>query len=502
MIQTYDLLIVGGGINGSGIAADAAGRGLNVLLCEADDLAAGTSSASSKLIHGGLRYLEQYDFKLVKEALKEREILLKKAPQLVHPLQFIVPQTNNSRPFWLVRLGLFFYDHLTRHNLMPASKRINLRVASEGQPLKPEFKKGFSYYDAQTDDARLVIANVQAAAQKGAKILTRTHFLTAKREADYWLIELFDNNSKLTSVIKARAVINAAGPWATKIIRQIFPENKAQVKLVKGSHIVIPKLYDGSQAYLLQNVDRRIIFVIPYQEQFTLIGTTDVLFDDDPRQAVISDQEVNYLCAVVNRYFARSISSTDVKWSFAGVRALYDLNIHEPAKMSREYCLQLSAEKNQAPLLSVLGGKLTTFRSLAEHALTKLQKYFPDMSAAWTQTALLPGGDLAGRTFSQFVLDLQQQYLWLPAPLLRRYARSYGSLTTEILGGANKLADLGINFGADLYEREVVYLIRYEWAQTVDDIIWRRTKLGLFLTKEQIEKLNEFIKTCNVTSSN
>jgi len=488
-----DLLVIGGGINGVGIAADAAGRGLSVILCEREDLAIGTSSASSKLIHGGLRYLEQLDFKLVREALQEREILLKNAPHLVQSLQFILPQTPFSRPQWLIRLGLFLYDHLTRYSSLPSAQSVNL-IQSTEQPLKADLKQGFSYFDGQTDDARLVIANAQAAQLKGANILTRTTFVHAARHENKWLIELQDNRTQQKITVTAKALVNAAGPWVDAVsnkIMDVLIENPAQ--LDQGSHIVVPKLYEGQQAYILQNKDQRVVFVIPWQNAFTLIGTTDVPFAGDAKDARISTQEIAYLCAVVNQYFIRQISPADVVWGYSGVRALYAVKQQESAKISRDYHFELSDENGYAPLLTVLGGKITTYRKLAEQALNKLQAYFPHMSAAWTAQAHLPGGDLAGLTFTEFVHSCQQQYPWLPEDLLQRYAKSYGSYLTRILQTASSLRDLGKAFGAGLYAKEVDYLINHEWAQTLDDVIWRRTKCGLLLTAPQQLELAHYI---------
>lgn len=483
-----DLLIIGGGINGAGIAADAAGRGLSVILCEQGDLASSTSSASSKLIHGGLRYLELYDFKLVHEALKEREILLKTAPHLTQPLKFILPHDSHLRPAWLIRLGLFFYDHLARKNVLPNSTQLNLAVSLEGKPLKSVFKVGFSYFDAQTDDARLVIANAISARANGAQILTRTACVKASRQNDGWIAELHNKNTNEKIEIQTKAIVNASGPWVTDVLQRVLSAPAAQqIKLVKGSHIMTNKLYDGDHAYILQNKDQRIVFVIPYQNQFSLIGTTDVLFSGDPSTATISIEEIHYLCNAINYYFAKTITENDIVWSYAGVRPLFGGGDHlqEPAKISREYHLELNDENGKAPLLSIFGGKITTYRKLAEHALEKLQRYFPTMTKSWTASAFLPGGDLQGQSLTQFIAMMQHKYSWLPSAILSRYAHSYGSMLEAVLDNATCLADMGEDWGAGLYEKEIHYLLKNEWAQTVDDIIWRRSKLGLFLTPEQ-----------------
>ncbi len=492
---TTDLLVIGGGINGTGIAADAAGRGLSVALCEKDDLAAATSSASSKLIHGGLRYLELYDFKLVHEALKEREILLKKAPCLIRPLEFILPHDNHLRPVWQIQLGLLLYDHLIWHHSLPKSKKINL-TPSNDQPLRHKFAVGFSYFDAHTDDARLVVTNALAAQQHGGKILTRTTCIKASRQNGHWLAELLCKNTNEKILVAAKAIANATGPWVNQVLQDVVSITSSyQIKLVKGSHFVVPKLYDGEHAYILQNNDQRIVFVIPYQLKFSLIGTTDILFSGDPNQVSISTDEINYLCEVVNNYFSKTISANDIVWSYAGVRPLFSTREQQPAKISREYYLELNENNNQAPILNVFGGKLTTFRKLAEDALAKLKPYFPQMGKPWTEFEPLPGGDLQGRSFAQFLTAMQQQYSWLPEEIVQRYVESYGSNINHLLADITCMEDLGEHFGAGLYEKEIKYLMKHEWAQTLDDIIWRRSKLGLFLTLKQKNELEHFISS-------
>ena len=387
-----DLLIIGGGINGTGIAADAAGRGLSVMLCEQGDLASATSSASTKLIHGGLRYLEQFEFKLVHDALKEREILLKKAPHLIHPLAFILPYKKQLRPAWLLQIGLFFYDHLARRLTLPRSQKLNLRQSIEGKPLKKEYETGFRYYDCFCDDARLVIANAQAARDHGATIVTRTRCINTARHKDSWQVELEDlqNNTKIT--VSAKAVINATGPWVNQTLKTIFDLKPAsEIQLVKGSHIVVPKLYDGDHAYILQASDQRVVFTIPFQQQFTLVGTTDVALHHDPTTAKITEEEITYLCQVVNDYFHSAIDPNKIIWSYAGVRPLYGLSSTTPSKISRDYHFEMIDHDHQTPLLSIYGGKITTFRTLAEHALEKLKPYFSNMKESWTATAVLPG---------------------------------------------------------------------------------------------------------------
>lgn len=482
-LQT-DLLIIGGGINGTAIAADAAGRGLSVILCEKNDLASGTSSASTKLIHGGLRYLEQYDFKLVREALREREILLKTAAHLVHPLEFILPYEKNLRPAWMIQCGLFLYDHLYLGNSLPRSKKIKL----DPKILKQNIETGFSYFDCQTDDARLVIANAQRAASHGALILPHTECVSAQRHQHAWQIELFNNNTQQKITVTAKVVINAAGPYAADVLTRIFKLNSSgKFHLDKGSHIVVPKLYPEQQAYLLQNNDGRVIFVIPYQDQFSLIGTTDNDNSTELEHPIITPEEINYLCNAVNNHFSKTITPKDIVWSYSGVRALYDVKNTVAAKLSREYHLDLNTE--QAPLLTVYGGKLTTFRSLAEHVLAKLKNYFPKMGKAWTANTAIPGSDFNGLSLQQFIKKIQRQFPELPKSLLQRYVLTYGSNSIKLLNNAQQLSKLGQHFGADLYESEIKYLIENEWAQTANDILWRRTKLGLMITEGEKQKL-------------
>lgn len=489
---TIDLLVIGGGINGTGIAADAAGRGLNVILCEQDDLASATSSASSKLIHGGLRYLEQFAFKLVYESLREREILLRKAPHLIHPLPFVLPHNQHLRPLWMIRCGLFLYDHLTQKNSLPKSIKLNLIHATEGLALKTEFKNALRYFDCQTDDARLVIANALTAQAKGARILTRTACTSLKRQQGLWQAELHHKNNNETISIAAKAVVNAAGPWVNTVLQDIAHTSPTHtINLVKGSHIVVPKLYEGNHTYVLQNEDARIVFVMPYQQQFSLIGTTDISFTGDPKTVAISNEEINYLLDTINQYFTHITTADEIAWSYSGVRALYSASADTPAKLSRDYHLAVEDENNCAPLLSVLGGKITTFRTLAEHALTLLKKYFPHMGPAWTATTPLIGGDLNAPSFEAFLRSIKKQYPWLPKTLLQRYTQSYGSLIHVLLKDTADITDLGEHYGAGLYEKEIAYLKQHEWAQTIEDIIWRRTKIGLFLTTKQKEHLTQ-----------
>ena len=490
MVRKTDILIIGGGINGVGIALDAAGRGLNVVLCEQHDLASGTSSASTKLIHGGLRYLEYYQFGLVRESLQEREILLRKAPHIIHPLSFIMPYQPHLRPYWLIRLGLFLYDHLSKRKLLPRSRAISFAKQPFTAILQQQLIKGFSYADCWVDDARLVVLNALAAHQKGATILTRTEFIDAKREQHHWQAQLKQTETGEITTIQAKAIVNAAGPWVEDVLQhRLNIQTNQHLTLVKGSHIVVPKLYEEPIAFLLQLTDKRIIFVIPFQDHYSLIGTTDISYAGDLVNVIIDPEEINYLCQAVNRYFRKNIQASDVVWSYSGVRPLKQDDAKNPSAVSREYELQLNQTHNLAPLLSVFGGKITTYRRLAEEALHHFKPYFTDMGAAWTATALLPGGDIPKGDRQQFSEELLQHYPWLPKALVDRYVKSYGTLARQFLQGATSLTDLGHDFGCGLYDKEVEYLLRQEWACTADDILWRRTKLGLYFDDHHKKQL-------------
>ncbi|MCB1827232.1 MAG: glycerol-3-phosphate dehydrogenase [Coxiellaceae bacterium] len=492
----FDLLVIGGGINGCAIASDAAGRGLSVILCEKDDLASATSSRSSKLIHGGLRYLEQYDFKLVRHALKEREILMKKAPFLIRPIEFVIPHNKHLRPVFLIRLGLFLYDFLYPKRSLSRSKKLNLQKEPEGYPLKDEYKTGFRYADCWTDDARLVVLNAMSAREHGARILTRTECQSAKRIDDHWLVECYDKLRQQRMTLKARTIVNAAGPWVADIINDVIHTPvQSGVRLVQGSHFIVKKLYEGDQAYTLQNPDGRVVFAIPYKQNFTLIGTTDTPYNGDADQASINDTEINYLCEITNQYFKKQIKKDDVIWSYSGVRALYDDHAKDPSKIKRDAHVEVSDQNGQLALVSIFGGKITTHRVLAEDVLHHLKPYFPNMGNDWTEHEKLPGGDCDGLSFSEFIKKLQNQYHWLPTETIHRYAKQYGSLCHAFLKDCQRIKDLGKHFGADLYEKEVLYLIKNEWAQTAEDILWRRTKLGLFLNSTEIELLKNYLGT-------
>jgi len=482
-----DLLVVGGGINGAGIARDAAGRGLSVLLVEQGDLAGATSSASSKLIHGGLRYLELGEFRLVREALAEREVTMAMAPHLVHPLSFVLPHDRSLRPKWTLRLGLFLYDHLGGRTRLPASRRIDPRVDPMGAPLRRDVAAAFVYSDCQADDARLVIANARDAARRGATILPRTELLSAARSGAGWRAALRLRDGATASV-EARALVNAGGPWAMSVAKRAGGlHGNAALRLVKGSHFVVPRLYAGDHAYILQNDDRRIVFVLPFERDFTLIGTTEEPFEGDPRTVACSDEEADYLCRAVSRWFEEPLAPAAVLWRYAGVRPLYEDHAKNASAVTRDYVLLLEGGPDRAPLLSVLGGKITTFRRLAEHAMERLAPFFPALPPAWTRGTILPGGEPAE-------LDrLRRAYPWLDPETAERLLRRYGSETPAVLGDAKSPADLGQAFGAGLSAREVEWMRREEWAESADDVLWRRSKLGLRLDGMQRERLAAYL---------
>jgi glycerol-3-phosphate dehydrogenase len=489
-----DLLVIGGGINGAGIARDAAGRGLSVVLAEKDDLAQGTSSRSGKYIHGGLRYLEYYEFRLVREALTEREVLLKAAPHIIWPMRLVLPHSPGQRPAWLIRLGLFLYDHLGKRETLPGCRRIDLRRDPEGAIIRDEFKTAFEYSDCWVDDARLVVLNAIDAREKGAEILTRMSAVSARRENGLWQVEL--KGAEGTRRVEARVLVNAAGPWVQDVLGRVSGVNSARrIRLVKGSHIVVPKFWDGPQAYLFQNHDKRVIFVNPYQENLSLIGTTDIPYEGKAEDVAIDDNEIDYLISVVNRYSKRELKRSDIVQAFSGVRPLYDDNAANPSAVTRDYVFDIDGGEGKPPLLSVFGGKITTYRKLAEHALQKLKPYFPQMTGDWTERAHLPGGDLNGAgSFAGFVDELTQRYPWLSAPLAKHYARLYGSMAYGLLNGARSTADLGRHFGGLLHEREISYLREAEWAQTAEDILERRTKHGLHLTAAESDAVRAHLK--------
>jgi glycerol-3-phosphate dehydrogenase len=489
MNDTFDIVVIGGGINGTGVAADAAGRGLNVLLCEQDDLASATSSNSSKLIHGGLRYLEHYEFRLVKEALAERETLIRNAPHVIKPLIFRLPHQRHLRPSWMIRIGLFMYDNLAKRVTLPSSKGIKFL---DNSALVPSIKKGFEYSDGWVDDARLVVLNAVSAKENDATILTQTKCIKATREDGLWTLILKDTFTGCETTIKSKAVVNASGPWVAKLFDEALEiKSPKKVRLVKGSHIVVPRIHDEEQAYMLQNADKRIVFVIPFEDEFSLIGTTDIEYKDDPRDVKISDDEVNYLINITNDYFNKKISRKDIVTTYSGVRPLLDDEADSAQAVTRDYTLELNDENGNAPILSIFGGKITTYRKLSEAAVNKLAHYFPNMSEQWTASKALPGGDFTDKVILQS--ELENKYPWLTPSIITRYVRSYGTYTYLLLKNTKDIASLGQYFGKDLYEKEVNYLIENEWALTVDDIIWRRTKRGLFLNDKEKENLNLYI---------
>lgn len=491
----YDLLVVGGGINGAGIARDAAGRGLRVLLCEQDDLAAHTSSASTKLIHGGLRYLEYYEFGLVKKALQEREVLLRAAPHIIRPLRFVMPHMPHLRPAWLIRVGLFLYDHLAKRDTLPGSAGIDLRTHPSGAPLVDSIARGFVYSDGWVDDARLVVLNALDAQLRGATILTRTQLVSARRSGSLWNAQLRSRDGRQWQV-SARAIANAAGPWVGELLTGALKLGaQHRVRLVKGSHIVTRKLFDHDFAYIFQNPDKRIIFAIPYEKDFTLIGTTDVEYHDDASRVQIDENEMAYLCESVNRYFKRSISRADVVWTYAGVRPLLENDENASASaVTRDYRLDIDAPAGQAPVLSVFGGKITTFRKLAEEAMDRLSVPLSITQPAWTQDAPLPGGDLPGANFAAFAAQFAARHRWLPEPLALRYAHAYGTRADRLLRGAGSLADLGAEIAPGLYEAELRYLRDNEWACSAEDVLWRRSKLGLQLQARAIDDVQSWFE--------
>ena len=490
--KMVDIFIIGGGINGAGIARDAAGRGLSVTLCEKDDLAQGTSSRSGKLVHGGLRYLEYYEFRLVKEALIEREVLLNSASHIIQPMRFVLPHSKNERPAWLVRLGLFLYDHLGGRKKLPGTRSLNLTRDPEGAPLKDIFTRGFEYSDCWVDDARLVILNALDAADKGATILTRTQCTSARRENGVWTIKMCNQLTGESQSIRAKVVINAAGPWVNDIIERVAgSDSQRQVRLVKGSHIIVPKFWQGQQAYLIQNNDKRVIFINPYEQDKALIGTTDIPYTGSIEAVSADEDEITYLIDAVNRYFKESLQRQDVISTFSGVRPLFDDGQGNPSAVTRDYVFDLD-DLDGAPLLNIFGGKITTFRKLAEHALLKISPYFPEMGEDWTKMGILPGGDFAQADYAQFMQHTRLKYPWLPRILVDHYGRLYGTRLDKILKKSTEISDLGLHFGAQLYAAEVTYLVKHEWAITAEDVLVRRTKQGLHLSIDETHTFKEW----------
>ncbi|MBY6031875.1 glycerol-3-phosphate dehydrogenase [Marinobacter daepoensis] len=487
--EQCDLLVVGGGVNGAGIAMDAAGRGLRVVLCEMNDLASATSSSSSKLIHGGLRYLEHYEFRLVREALGEREALLRNAPHIMWPMRFRLPHQPHLRPAWMIRTGLFLYDHLAKRELLPGSRSITFGQES---PLKPDITRGFEYSDGWVDDARLVVLSARKAAEKGASILTRTRCVHAERRDGKWHAVLHDRGRDRQYNVRAKVIVNATGPWVSSLFGDslAMPAPK-QIRMVKGSHIVVPRLNQDTEAYILQNQDERIVFVIPYEDRFSLIGTTDVDYVGDPSQASISPGETEYLLSIVNQYFQRQLSAADVVWSYSGVRPLMDDEGGSAQSASRDYAFEVDDQDGQPPLISVFGGKITTYRKLAEAVTDQVSLYFPGAGRSWTRTAALPGGDFD--TQEQLATELATDYPWLDSAVIQRFVRSYGTASYQVLEGCHSMDDLGHWYTATLSRREVDYLMSHEWAMTPEDLLWRRTKQGLYISREQHQALADYM---------
>ncbi|WP_282606971.1 glycerol-3-phosphate dehydrogenase [Pelagibius sp. Alg239-R121] len=506
--KPLDVAVIGGGVNGTGIARDAAGRGLSVLLCEKNDLGSGTSSASTKLIHGGLRYLEQYEFRLVRESLMEREVLLRAAPHIIWPMRFVLPHNKSLRPAWMIRLGLFLYDHLGGRKLLPSSSGVKLINHPSGAPLQDEMTKGFVYSDCWVQDARLVVLNALDAREHGAEILTRTECLSARRVDDLWEVELRDLLSGEARTVKARALVNAAGPWVASVLEQRVGSNRAAgLRMIKGSHIVVPAMFDHDFSYIFQNPDGRIVFAIPYEGKFTLVGTTDVEYEGDPAEVAISDDEVSYLCSAVNQYFKSGIAPKDVVWTYSGVRPLYDDDSQSASTVTRDYVLDLDEQEGAAPLLNVFGGKITTFRKLAEHAMEKLCPLINCTAPDWTDGSILPGGDIGrgGREtanqndgqssvdFDGFFERFAAQHPWLPRDLAWRYARNYGARAAMVVGDAKDIGGLGRELGDGIYEAELSYLVEQEWVVEAADLLWRRSKLGLHVSNETVEEIKSWL---------
>ncbi|MEM1352083.1 MAG: glycerol-3-phosphate dehydrogenase [Pseudomonadota bacterium] len=514
--DTHDLFIIGGGINGCGIARDAAGRGLRVALAEMGDLASATSSASTKLFHGGLRYLEYFEFHLVKHALAEREVLLRAMPHISWPMRFVLPYhpdmrfedetptakllntvmpwMKGRRPAWLIRLGLFLYDTLGGRSLLPGTKTLSLKGTAEGEPLVSKFERAFEYSDCWVEDSRLVVLNACDAAQRGARIMVRTKVLSAHRVDDLWEIALEDLDTGAQSVQRARMLINAGGPWVGDIIQQkIRVNSKEGVRLVRGSHIVVKKFFEHEKCYFLQGTDGRIIFAIPYETDFTLIGTTDAEHADPSEQPVCTEAERDYLLNFANQYFSRTLSVDDIVWSYSGVRPLYDDGASSATAATRDYTLKVE-DAGGAPVLNVFGGKITTYRRLAEDAMDKIVRFFPGTSGHWTAGVALPGGDFAVDGFADLVAKLESEYGFLDSFTARRLVRAYGTLAWDVLGGAKSDADLGEAFGHGLTAQEVNWLMSHEYARTAEDVVWRRNKLGLRLSDAQIATLDAFMQ--------
>jgi glycerol-3-phosphate dehydrogenase len=491
--EIVDLLVIGGGINGCSIARDAAGRGLKVVLCEKDDLAAHTSSASTKLIHGGLRYLEQYDFLLVRHSLQERETLLQSAPHIIWPLRFILPHHRGMRPHWLLRLGLFLYDHIGGRKRLPASRKVNLKQHVAGRFLKPEFVRAFEYSDCWVQDARLVIMNARDAARRGATIMTHSACIALTRHQQTWTARIENSRTGASQTLIARTVVNASGPWVAKTLGLLQGQKikGRPIRLIKGSHIVVKKIFDHAYPYIFQNDDGRILFAIPYEQEYTLLGTTDQNYSGNLDQVNIDKDEIDYICKSISHYSRQAVVPEDVIWSYSGIRPLFGDGAGNLSKLSRDYALEL--DQNGAPMVTVYGGKITTSRLLAEQVMELLTTPMNIQQPAWTGNSFLPGGDIKHADFDQFLALCQLKYAWLDKANVWDYCRNYGTSIDEILADCQQVRDLGVYFGGGLFECEVIYLVKHEWAYSTDDILWRRTKKGLRLTNNEVDKLQRWL---------
>ena len=495
--KAVDLLVIGGGINGAGIARDAAGQGLDVLLCEKDDLGAHTSSASTKLIHGGLRYLEQRELRLVRHSLQEREVLLRNAPHIIWPLRFVLPHHAGLRPWWMIRLGLFLYDHLGGRELLPPCASVDLHRHVSGRALKRGYRRGFEYSDCWVQDARLVVLNARDAHARGAEIRTRTECVSLARRGARWEAVLVDRIDGSHFTVSARGVVNASGPWVGRTLGlETGTDTDHHVRLVKGSHVVVRRLFDHPNPYIFQGGDGRVLFAIPFEEDYTLLGTTDVEVEADPGPVAITPEEVDYICAAANEYFARPVSPGDVVWTYSGIRPLFDDRTENASEVTRDYVLHL--DRGPAPLLSVYGGKITTYRRLAEQAVNMLACPLGCERRGWTHDAPLPGGDIPGANVGGFTERCAARYPWLPEALLRHYVRHYGTEIHALLAGCAGIRDLGEHFGAGLHAVEVDFLVEHEWARTPDDILWRRTKKGLTMPSDGEHRLHDFLEAAAV----
>ena len=494
--EIYDLVVVGGGVNGVGIARDAVGRGLSVLLVERNDLAGATSSASSKLIHGGLRYLEHSEFRLVRESLTEREVLWAAAPHIVHPLRFVLPVRSGMRPAWMLRAGLFLYDHIGTRRFLEPTRTLRRTDNPALSPLNGQIRVAFEYSDCTVDDARLVVINAIDAHERGARILVGWTLVSALRENELWRIEI-ESDQRVKRRVCARALINAAGPWVETVLRHSGISPHRTLRLVKGSHMVVPRLYAGEHAYTLQGDDGRVIFVIPYQDDFTLIGTTEESYDGDPAAVTASMKEFEYLCYTAVQYLHTSPRIEQVVWHYAGVRPLYDDGSISASTVTRDYVFDLDAPEKSAPILSVFGGKLTTYRRLAEHALAQLLPRLGRTGSSWTGTATLPGGDLLDRDIERFAAEQAARYPFASPAMIRRMCRSYGTRIERIMDASRSTADLGGEVAPGLHEAELQYLADVEWARTADDVLWRRTKLGLYASSADTLRVEDWLRNAN-----